>query len=254
MCDTVPYARALESFNFVPPNIYEMLLDNADPQILVDAIKSFLDKDIKGAAGGIITSPQIAQWIFRSSAELFHPNADGYRAMSASLIRWSQSEEALQAEGFLDQMGDSAAPTLVTSDWKVRSPVAANDIESLKAKHWEIQPIQLDGLFPFSPILAIMRSEPRVVASSQAGADGTVTINVGFDPSVTPGSHTIEISGTNEDGSDYQKIIPVTVEDSSIDVPALLLISLLVVSLMAASSAMFVLRRTSRQKDERVQR
>ncbi|MGH2652932.1 MAG: hypothetical protein ACRDHV_01090 [Actinomycetota bacterium] len=108
------------------------------------------------------------------------------------------------------------------------------------------------GLLPGSPWTITFESEPQVLATGTAGADGSFSTSVTIPSNASPGAHTLTITGTEADGSPFSISIPITVSGAA--VPGLAVtggnitvgLILLAGLLAAAAAALLVGRRRAR--------
>lgn len=112
--------------------------------------------------------------------------------------------------------------------------------------------VSCNNLLPGSPWTITFESEPQVLATGTAGADGSFSASVTIPGDASPGSHTLTITGTEEDGDPFSISIPITVTGAA--VPGLAVtggnitmgLILLAALLAGAAVALLVGRRRSR--------
>lgn len=126
--------------------------------------------------------------------ELIHPNRDGYKAMTAAVVRWSLGPEAKEAERFLVAALASDAPALS------RQTLSSVDLGRLQGGDVQIQPgrsypVTVEGFDPSTPIAVEVRSKRRLLAQSLAGRDGVVRVRVAFPAELEAGAHTLRVGG-----------------------------------------------------------
>ena len=76
--------------------------------------------------------------------------------------------------------------------------------------------VEANGLAPNSPVEIRLYSEPRVIGSGVADANGNAAIRTVLPGDLPPGEHTIEAVGTAPDGAPVQSIGGFTISDSAV--------------------------------------
>ncbi len=221
VCDDEPYARGIESF------------DGAGFDL-----GAFVRNRVFGPGDAKTAFDAFA----RGLQELFHPNADGYRAMSRAIIRWSLSDEARAAEAELAErsaaiersipLDDSEPETIATWD------VATTDLGQLgngSTLNPQTQyPLTTPGWAPGSPFEIEVRSEPVVVATGFADLDGTLTATVILPPGIPDGHHQLIVSGFDPNDSRREVLVEFRVGPPRWQDPQWLLIGLAVLASLIA--------------------
>lgn len=166
-CDTKPYARGLLSLNGADINLSASLLDFG-----------YLDtKD----------------WFSRSTNELLHPNQDGFKAMSAALIRWSHTDDA---DIDLDDFGSAVPEPTCTVTWgEPSNPTIYPDQVWLKCKHYELK---AEGFAPYERVYLEANSVRRSLGYFDADENGNVDMNFVLPITLEPGDHVLRVNGYDE--------------------------------------------------------
>ncbi len=188
VCDADPYARGADSLNGAGIDIGAILRNEFR-----------LSSD----------SPAVAQ-VERTTQELFHPNQEGYRALTRTMIRWSLSGQARQAEGKLAALNDQiqtsvpltgeSRPQIVTT-W----PVSDVDLGQLSAgsrlKPGTEYPLTVTGLGAGAPLVIEVNSTPKVLVATVTDETGHAELRVRLPSDLAEGDHKLIIAGYGEDGS-----------------------------------------------------
>jgi lysophospholipase L1-like esterase len=136
--------------------------------------------------------------------ELFHPNADGYQALTRAVIRWSLTDDGLAAAdlgpapprtGLL--VGD--ADDILGSDGDAAGILQGGGTFSVKAG--TNYTVQLDGFAPGAPVELRVESEVFVATVARAGDDGRVEALVALPGGLDDGRHRIIASGPGPEGN-----------------------------------------------------
>jgi len=126
------------------------------------------------------------------TAESYHPNIDGYRAMTAALVRWSNKTQVDVVPELLEGQDDHIASP--------GSPVATLPVDGSPAgtvTAGSTYTLSGDGFAPGSEVVASLRSTPQTIGSGVAGEDGSVEVTVVVPSDATLGDHHLVLSGSD---------------------------------------------------------
>lgn len=130
----------------------------------------------------------------RRYKEAFHPNANGYRAMTAGLVEYSQSTDAQRPVEHA-RLGPSL-------DW----PPSDVGRSGLRIWNNEDLPIgsvslfELEGLQPGSTVSGYFESTLGLAARAVVAADGTAELAIPVADDAELGNHTVTVAGVLADG------------------------------------------------------
>lgn len=140
--------------------------------------------------------------------ELFHPNANGYLAMSNALVTWSATTDLAE----VPPAGDHERPALRFIDRP--SPdhsVPLGAAEGVTLRTGGTVSVSAEGFTPGTPVRIALHSDPVTLASVTADDDGRAHATVGVPFSTPPGQHTLHAQGTGADAArlDVQQAVTV---------------------------------------------
>ena len=134
--------------------------------------------------------------------ELLHPNELGYRAMTNSLVRWSQTTPGEAPEATPVR---SDPPQLEVDD----SPPEVIDLRvedsSTPLRQGQRLEVVADGYAPGTEVILRVRSEPVTLASVRVDDEGGVRARASVPEHTPRGRHALEVAGFDTDGS-YQRL------------------------------------------------
>lgn len=162
---------------------------NRDPHVVPVSVERAADPVLPGRQG---------------SGEQMHPTAEGYRDMTAALLRWSHRPDAQP-----DVDVAPAPPVDLTLQLPqldrtiVLGPAPDVIVESAPAGTAAL--IQGHGFAPGSTVRIDLQSAPRGVATGNAGADGTIITQVPLAADLAPGLHTLTASGVDPHGQPLRR-------------------------------------------------
>ncbi|CAN5321769.1 hypothetical protein BH23ACT9_BH23ACT9_28190 [soil metagenome] len=142
-----------------------------------------------GSVGPTTAQRQAAQ-------EQIHPNAWGYQAITAALLRWSTSSDApttVTREGLPD-------PLQLTANPLVQVQMDAQDNPSIVLQGGSAIEVQAGGLVPGTEAAMYVHSAPQVLGVTRVDSDGTATVTGVLPPDLAPGGHLLRLDGTSADG------------------------------------------------------
>ncbi|MEM9464052.1 MAG: VWA domain-containing protein, partial [Actinomycetota bacterium] len=235
ICDDEPFVRSLQSLNGA----------GIDIGSLVDILNPLSDDDERDALAGFAA---------RSFQELFHPNGDGYDAMTNAVLRWTQSAPADAAAEDLRTRGEAietsipvqpSAPIIVET-W----PVSDVDLGQLGSAA-TVSPgteymVSVQGYAPASPVRLVVESEPMLVGVQSVGVDGAATLSVLIPDDLPPGDHTLTITGVGPDGAARSTVIPLVVSSPLWSEPWFVLLTVALVLALAGVATELLGRRRAR--------
>jgi lysophospholipase L1-like esterase len=141
--------------------------------------------------------------------EQFHPNARGYRAMTAALLEFSNSPEATPRERTLDPLVDVIWPP---PDGPVFAIAEGDDIELVRGV---TSTVELEGLSPGTGAEAQIASTVHLLDRALVGADGRALLSVPLPANLELGDHRLTIAATSADGTPFVRTWSVTVADEN---------------------------------------
>ncbi len=151
-------------------------------------------------------------WAGRIKAS-FHPNKDGYHAMTGALIRWSASGAGMAAAQGL--AGRPVAPLPVARTGAPVSTIRVREDRTATVERGSTYEIVVEGLPVDAAVDLILRSSPRLLCRVLTDAQGRARARVAIPLSTSAGSHVLaaEVVGRAPDGDVRQ--VGVTVRDAS---------------------------------------
>ncbi len=207
VCDSVPYARGLDSLNGAALDLDLKLSDIA---LVLQAAKG-----PQAATVALVKrfGPSIFNWIQRSVRELFHPNDNGYKAMTSALIRWSRSAAADSVQVFLDDIAPRPKAvkepcTEIADGGELQGSSAPQVLNSCTT-----YVLVVEGFLPGAPTSVVVNSSPRTLAVVNADPTGKVSTSFMLPPGLPTGSHTLVASGYGADGAYRESGLPIVIED-----------------------------------------
>lgn len=170
--------------------------------------------------GFVITALDARDEAERSAQQSFHPNADGYRAMTAALVEWSTSPE-----GEVPIVRDRSDSNVDTSPTFLRrfiefgfdDPFRRDTEESpyvLDFVHGTTSELVVDGLTPGTLLQGSIESRRTVSAPAIAGENGVARLVIAGSADLALGPHTLTLTGVDVDGHARSVEVPVMVDDA----------------------------------------
>lgn len=188
MCDKEPYARGISSFNGAA-----LKLDvTVEEIVLALAVPS----RFRLAA---LFSDDVVDALKRGKNELFHPNEDGYRAMTTALIRWSNSTEGAEVQGFLSTVPQPPPLGTCPADSDT-TPIDLSQGTLGVLRSCLPYELRVTDFAPGATVTVTVNSEPVVLGVVTSGADGAVDLRVVLPQSLPPGEHHFVVGGNGPDG------------------------------------------------------
>ncbi len=152
--------------------------------------------------------------IRRAVQELFHPNRDGYKALTRAIIRWSLGPEAKAA------MADLKTRTAVEDkplEWN-SSDVDLGQIDSgfrPQLQGGTSYPLTLSGFAPNAQVVVELHSRAVTLAIAQSDGTGRLRTSVPVPRHLPSGKHTLKIAGAVPGGRPKLIVIPVELAGGS---------------------------------------
>ena len=218
VCNGDAYANTFET---LPPELLGVFFE--------ERLRLEFDDFIPGLRGGVTGDGLDA--LSRTKVELFHPNEAGYQAVTEAILRWSNSDEARQAEAQLENFSADALPDAAEQrDLGEDSQLLLPDTSNSVALNDPIL-ISADGFGPAELVSVGVASTYRALGSRLSTLDGEVELSVVLPENLEPGGHTVSIEGFGADGEWRVVSFPIEVPEDS-RLVGYLLIGLFVVSLL----------------------
>jgi hypothetical protein len=92
--------------------------------------------------------------------------------------------------------------------------VAGGSVGTSSIRPGQSVELTASGFEPSSPVTVTLRSEPRVLGTANAAADGTFRLSVDIPSDAEPGAHRLEVSGTGADGASHVVASDITIIDT----------------------------------------
>lgn len=128
----------------------------------------------------------------RRIQELYHPNTDGYAAVTRAVIRWSLTDDASQPPPNPKRAGlevGSAEGELGQLDGRVSAGATLQAGGTYE--------VQGSGFAPFAAVDIVLESSVRTLRTTRADGDGFVAAKVVLPPVLESGRHTISLIGAD---------------------------------------------------------
>ncbi|SDH30999.1 GDSL-type esterase/lipase family protein [Pseudonocardia oroxyli] len=129
--------------------------------------------------------------------EKMHPTAEGYRAFTAALIRWSQRPQV----ALPDRLASGSA-TLVTSTETGAELQLAPD--TTRVRRGETVTLAAAGFAPGSDVLVVQRSVVAALGAGTADNGGVAHLTVTLPASAAVGGHHVVVVGIDPDGRPHE--------------------------------------------------
>lgn len=132
----------------------------------------------------------------------FHPNAEGYKAITAALIEWSLSIDGQRSieRNRPERLAVDPTPRAI---WPpLPSPFELHLVpgEPAVLVRGTTTTLQLKDLAPGSAVSVEMRSRPTIVALSYANSNGVATVTIPVEANALKEIHTLIVSSTGSSG------------------------------------------------------
>ena len=190
-CDSEPYLNRLDTID----NLYGRLR-NSNPVEL---------------PSGEVVYPFAHDPKIREVQEQFHPNTDGYKAMTAALVRWS-----LGAQAGKPPARRGPAPIRVAEEASRPSRLVIGEQETPpKLSAGTRYVVVADGFAPGSSVAVTLASTARLLGVTQADDAGAAELTVAIPSTARLGDHHMEVSGIDPDGKSRRLVLPVGVGRSA---------------------------------------
>lgn len=194
ICDAAPYARAPTSIGLADPSLGEDF----------EIVRGFL-------FGGVTGRAKAAYVLFlaqsRRLQELFHPNVEGYRALTRALIRWSMTADGLDAARPRSGVARFGSPREREPSGSRAQAIA----HGATLRRGSVYSARGEDFLPGSVVTVEMRSEVVALASAYASPEGRVHVSFWIPRETPSGKHTITLLGRDRAGDPRVAAIPVEV-------------------------------------------
>lgn len=190
---------------FLPNNTY------CDDEPYIRTLRSYSPEVQRQWAGvGFRGTPHLSVDIpgsWENRRELMHPTADGYRAITAALARWSVSEPARKP---LDRP-DPGPPSTPRLGDPLGSIAFADDDAGTSVRTGGTYTVTSAGHLPEGRVEVRLASTPRLVGVGFADDEGNAAVPIVLPEDAGIGIHHLEASGFDADGTFHLQRLPVEV-------------------------------------------
>lgn len=158
----------------------------------------------------------VASDLERRFQELYHPNDDGYRALTQAILRWSNGDDA--AAPFPARPERHTGPIELTSGEPLGQLVAVvpgpdpQPAARVAVQGGGVYRLHVEGFEPASPIEVTIRSRVRVLALGTTDAQGALELMVSVPAALPAGDHTLIVTGSGPDGLPTSVSVPVSID------------------------------------------
>jgi len=164
------------------------------------AVREVLWRSASGLLDGLV-GPAFRMLTGGPAQEQLHPNKDGYRDVTAELVRWSNTPAAREPV----QRNRPAPSTSVP----LGPYVGSLDLTADPGSATLLQPastvtLQGGGFAPGTSAHIIVRSTPTLIGAALVNDDGRIDADVTIPPNLAPGDHLIVVTGVDVNGRPYQ--------------------------------------------------
>jgi lysophospholipase L1-like esterase len=180
--------------------------------------------------------------------ELLHPTAKGYRAMTASIIAWSNSPPGEVAADLPRQPPPAQTNPGDTVDQLLGTSTASQpQLQPAETPHrvetGTHYPLEVAGFAPHSQVELTVESAVRVLTLDYADDDGRVQTTVPIPADLASGGHTITVAGLDPNGKPHEIQIPLDV-DASANPPTVLGLAGLALALLLMGGSLLAIERS----------
>ncbi|MDQ1713561.1 MAG: Ca-activated chloride channel [Frankiaceae bacterium] len=160
-----------------------------------------------GKAATYVAEPALSEY-----RHAYHPNADGYRGMTAALVRYSNSTDA-NTPVPPDPLSGLTAGPLQGAPIQIQG----GDTGALHLEPGTEHALRIDGLPPNAAVEIVIRSAPGVLASTATDAAGTARASIVVPPTLPDGDHMLEVVAFGPEGQTRVRSIRVVVRSARPD-------------------------------------
>ena len=184
-CSSEPYVRSLEPFVEASSDTLTILADQGSAGLDLSDVEK-IDDRVMAAMG----------------EEFLVPNSYGEQALANAVLRWSQTDEAQDAEEMLEDRFVRRVPRIAPPDKTptIEGVRSLTPNEVLTVESGEAWTAEASGFRPGTLVTAAIRPSGRVLASAVADEDGTAALFVAPPRGVVTGNAEIVASGQGPDG------------------------------------------------------
>ena len=147
--------------------------------------------------------------IDRRLQEVFHPNVDGYAAISQAVLRWSRSDEA---DGTLPDPVERDRLKVITSS-AISGKLVVNGNATPTLQPGSVWQLQAGGFAPGSPLEVTIQSTLQVLAVTSADEDGNTDAVLTVPGEIEPGRHALNVHGFDTHGAPLALTQVISVDD-----------------------------------------
>jgi len=185
MCGAAPWINDMHIVKTVVSNVETPLLALAGVPAPVPLNARLA---LRLLAGGAKAAKDIGAAEFREYIDAFHPNSDGYRAMTAALVRYSNSTDANTPVPPDPLVGATAGP--LQGDPIV---LQGSDTSRRRLQSGVTQQLTVNGLPPDAAVEISVRSATVVLARTVSDGNGQARAHVTVPSTLRPGRHQLEV-------------------------------------------------------------
>jgi hypothetical protein len=148
-------------------------------------------------------------------AEMLHPNADGYTAMTRGILSWSNTDAA---DRWADPRPD--APLRVPAGGTIGEALAGADDaaqvlqpagDPVSLGPGAVVELRVDGFAPESAVELRVESDPMILGEAYADDEGQVSATTALPHGLSAGRHEVIVAGYAPDGSVRDVRLPIDV-------------------------------------------
>lgn len=227
----------------------EKYINYIDPVVVGGAIvDGVLKSGLNWITLGLLGVEQRTTPTERERNQYFHPNANGYRAMTAALVEWSTTPPAQEPvvrdrPPQLEVLPIPEAPPIQVE------PGTSSD-GPLRVERGRTTPLEVRGLDPGATAVVVMESSPQRLDTVVVDGDGMATLSLRLADDFPAGRHTVTVASTDSAGFPVAWSWPVEVSDpapSARSWAPILMLAAFAVSVLCLGS-LLVVRRIARRR------
>ncbi len=198
ICDDDKYINSLNAASLLPTGLEQ-----------VGKIGGYLWSFVPGIGDDVYRANQGAGPGERRKNESFHPNASGYRAFTAAIVEWSQSEDGQRPI-------ERSAPrsTIEVREPPDRPPLVVTDSTPNVVLRGVQTRLEIPGLAPGAPLQVHVESRPSAVAGTVVGEDGIGRFDMVLPDNFALGTHSLVYASFSGDGNAIAATVPIVVNEA----------------------------------------
>ena len=143
----------------------------------------------------------------RAISEQFHPNQNGYRAMTAALVQFSNTAPAMQP------VVRNRPPALEVLPLPAGPVIKVESLTNARIDRGQTLTVVASNLQPGATAVLTVQSVLQVVDNADVAADGTATLTFDVPDNFDVGQHTLTVTSMTAAGELASNSYPVTVAD-----------------------------------------